>query len=192
MDIKRMDEAVRFASVAHGNQTRKGDGSPYITHPYTAALYLMSILTQDDRFSDIDKENMVVAVILHDVWEDTSYSLADIENRFGSEVLRLVKGASEHDKSLSWYERKTHTIEYLEKAPMDEKYVSCADKIHNLVSMKRVYAEVGDELWKNFKQGKDAQHWYYLSVAKALVSGLDEVPPFITTYIQLVDEFFNE
>ena len=43
--------------------------------------------------------------------EDTKYTIEDIKREFGDVVVSLVMGASEPDKSLSWEERKAHTIE---------------------------------------------------------------------------------
>ncbi|HAQ06826.1 MAG TPA: phosphohydrolase, partial [Bacillus bacterium] len=64
--------------------------------------------------------------ILHDTVEDTKITLADIDLEFGNEIAEIVKGCSEPDKSLSWEERKEHTIDYLKTASKDIRVVACA------------------------------------------------------------------
>ncbi|MRI59111.1 MAG: bifunctional (p)ppGpp synthase/hydrolase [Epsilonproteobacteria bacterium] len=78
----KIEEALAFAMEAHRGQKRKS-GEPYIIHPILVAA-ITAYVTAD--------ETMVAAALLHDVVEDTSYTLADIEERFGGEVASLVEG----------------------------------------------------------------------------------------------------
>ena len=78
-DIK---DAIAFAQVAHEGQYRKS-GEPYVIHPILVASIVAS--TSADK-------TMTIAALLHDVVEDTSFSLEDIESRYGSDVALLVKG----------------------------------------------------------------------------------------------------
>ena len=68
--------AYDFAEKAHNGQTRFS-GEPYITHPLSAAYILLDFHPS---------ENMIIAELLHDVAEDTKYTLDDIETNFGKEV----------------------------------------------------------------------------------------------------------
>ena len=64
------------------------------------------------------KEEVIIAGLLHDTLEDTDTTEEDIRSMFGEEVLRLVQGASEPDKTDSWERRKKHTLEFLKSADL--------------------------------------------------------------------------
>ena len=82
-----LQKALDFAIQAHKEQFRKS-GEPYIVHPILVASVTAAI-TND--------ETMVVAALLHDVVEDTSISLEEIENLFGKDVAHLVSGLTKID-----------------------------------------------------------------------------------------------
>ena len=94
------DKAKEFAIKAHKGQIRKSEPEkPMVIHPINAGEIL-----KEYGFDD----NVIAAGYLHDVVEDTKYTIEDIEKLFGSDIASLVMGASESDKSLSWEERKKH------------------------------------------------------------------------------------
>ena len=122
MNVKEL--AKEFAIKAHKGQKRKFDtAKPMIIHPINVANIL-----SEYEFDD----NVVAAGYLHDVVEDTKYTLKDIEKKFGQDIASLVNGATEPDKSLSWEERKKHTIENIKNLNLRHKAIVCADKISNL------------------------------------------------------------
>jgi guanosine-3',5'-bis(diphosphate) 3'-pyrophosphohydrolase len=79
-DIYKIERALDFTIEAHKKQFRKS-GEPYVIHPI-----LVASITS--FFSD--NEDMIIAALLHDVVEDTSYSLEDITSLFGEDVAHLV------------------------------------------------------------------------------------------------------
>lgn len=174
-----IDRAIRVAEEAHRDQLRKGTSIPYITHPLAVGI----TLARAGR-----DEEVIAAGILHDTVEDTPLTLEDIEEEFGPRVATLVDGASEPNKKLRWEERKQHTVEFLKTAPLDVRYITCADKLSNIRSVIVGYQLQGEDLWKVFRRGKDQQLWYYNSVADALVHGLTEVPPLMREYQDAVAE----
>jgi len=113
-------------------------------------------------------EELVAAGILHDTVEDTELSLQDIEQLFGRNIAQIVEGCSEPDKSLSWEDRKKHTIEYLKSAPEEIRVVACADKLHNIRSIASDIEQFGEQVWGRFKRGKEQQEWYYTHVIESL------------------------
>jgi len=145
-------KAIAFAARAHDGQYRKGTDIPYIIHPFEVASML------DREGAD---DTVYIAGLLHDTLEDTPVTEQDILENFGPDVLEVVQHESE-DKSKSWEERKQHTIEELTHC-RDQRIllVACADKANNLRSLRRDYAQVGDELWGRFKRGKESIKWYY-------------------------------
>ena len=118
-----IEKAIEYAARAHDQQYRKSSNLPYVSHPVTVGFYLMQVGA---------KENVIAAGILHDVIEDTNSTYTELQEEFGYEIAKLVEGCSEPDKSLSWEERKAHTIHYLKEAPLGIKQIASADKLHNL------------------------------------------------------------
>lgn len=156
--MNQIFSAIEFAAHAHNGQLRKGTNTPYIVHP----IGVMQILLQYTN-----NPNVICAGILHDTLEDTPTTESDIQSAFGDRILELVQAASEPDKSLSWQQRKDHTIEYLRTVTdIDILLVCCADKLHNVQSMLCAYEQCGDDLWKRFNRGYDYQKWYYTSLAE--------------------------
>ncbi|WP_059170407.1 HD domain-containing protein [Bacillus sp. FJAT-27445] len=156
-----VDKALRFAAEAHEGQYRKGTKTPYISHPVGVGMLLLK-----HGYS----EDLVAAGILHDTVEDTDATLEDIKRKFGRLVADIVAGCSEPDKTLSWEERKEHTIEFLKTAPLEIKAVACADKLHNITSIFEDVKKGGEEVWSRFNRGRDKQEWYYRSLIDSLGS----------------------
>lgn len=77
----RVRDAYALAAEAHKDQRRKA-GDPYITHPIAVAR----IVAEDLELG----ANPVIAALLHDVVEDTDYTIEDIRDRFGDDVAFLV------------------------------------------------------------------------------------------------------
>ena len=75
-------QALELALEAHKGQIRKS-GEPYIVHPILVAAITAKISND---------EMMVQAALLHDVVEDTSYTIEDLEREFGYDVSHMVEG----------------------------------------------------------------------------------------------------
>ena len=82
--LETVRDACYFGAKAHEGVFRKS-GEPYIFHPISVAEILYEV-----RF---DHET-IIAALLHDVVEDTSYTKEDIQARFGAEVAELVDGVT--------------------------------------------------------------------------------------------------
>lgn len=125
-DMQRIHRAYELASEAHSAQRRKS-GEPYIIHPISVALIAASELKLD--------ADSVIASFLHDVVEDTDYTLQDIENMFGSSVAQLVdvvtkkkKMAYNTSKQVDNYQQLLDSVHYDIRALM----VKIADRLHNM------------------------------------------------------------
>lgn len=166
MDANKIAKAFEFAYKAHNGVTRKLSFMPYILHPMESAFIVQSI-------PDI-KENAVIAAVLHDVVEDTDYTIEDIEKRFGKEIRDLVALESEDKmphlpKEESWKLRKEAFLSHLKNASFEEKVICLADKLSNIKQTVVDLALRGPDIWKKFNM-KDVslQKWYYESVLEAL------------------------
>ena len=162
-----IEEALQFAAVAHKHSNRKGTKIPYITHCMETG-HIVSSLT--------DNPYVIAAAVLHDVVEDTKYTMRDIEMRFGREIAKLVNFETENkqkekDPSDTWKSRKEEFLNHLNKAPKEAKMITLGDKLSNMRAIKRDYDKIGDLLWERFNQkDKGEQGWYY----KGICDGLKE------------------
>ncbi len=182
MNVK--EKAKEFAIKAHMGQIRKSEpDKPMIMHPILVGNIL--------EFYGYD-DNLIAAGYLHDVVEDTKYTIEDIEREFGSDIASLVMGASEPDKSLSWEERKIHTIEEIKTLPIRNKLVICADKIANLEDLYLKFEKSGNRDFSAFKRGEEKQKWYYTSVYENLVLGEYEDLPIFVRLKNVLDKVFFE
>jgi len=82
-DKELIDKAFKIANEAHWNMRRKS-GEPYIIHPISVA----KIVNQE---IGLGAKSIAVA-LLHDVVEDTEYSLEDVERDFGPKICSLIDG----------------------------------------------------------------------------------------------------
>jgi len=158
-----LEQAIIFATNRHEGMKRKSSNIPFIIHPLEAVSIAAGI-TNDPE--------VLAAVVLHDVVEDTPTTLEEIESVFGKRIAMLVASDNE-DKmpdlppSESWQIRKEMTIEHFETASRDEKIILLSDKLSNIRSINRDYSNKGESLWEIFNQkDKTKQEWYYREVAR--------------------------
>ena len=83
-DVKKINEAYKFAEKCHSGQLRK-TGDPYIIHPVFTAIYLSNMKMDWETIS---------AALLHDVIEDCGVTFEEIEKLFGRDVAGLVDGVT--------------------------------------------------------------------------------------------------
>lgn len=81
VDIIR--KAYQFAKTAHAG-VRRRSGEPYIIHPIAVA----HIVCKDIGLGSTS----ICAALLHDVVEDTDYTVDDIKDLFGEKIAQIVKG----------------------------------------------------------------------------------------------------
>ena len=155
--MNRIHNAIIYAAKKHEGQVRKGTDTPYIVHP----MEVMQILTAAGCVEDV-----IVAGILHDTVEDTDATLEEISALFGEKVARLVAHESE-DKSKTWRERKSATIEHLKNCSDEEAICTLADKLSNARSILADYGLVGEKLWAHFNKDKFSLLWYYSQMRDA-------------------------
>ena len=178
--MQRLDYAILFATKAHDGQRRKTDNVAMIFHPFTVGMLLQRTGMSEDT---------VIAGILHDVVEDTKYTLDDIENIFGKNVRKIVDEVTE-DKSLEWKKRKEEAIEKVRNASIQGKMVECADKINNLESLYDLLQEKGAEVWKNFNKPYSEQKWYYTEMYQAVVDNAEN-NQFFERYKKILNKVFE-
>ncbi len=129
-DLELIYKAFNLANEAHKNQKRVS-GYPYIMHPLHVAITVAKL--------KLDIES-VCAALLHDVVEDTDYTIQDIKNLFGSNIAELVDGVTKLDKIeiSSSEERHMENLRKMFLAMANDIRViiiKFADRLHNLSTL---------------------------------------------------------
>jgi GTP pyrophosphokinase len=126
-DVALIEAAYALAARAHSTQ-RRDNGEPYITHPLAVAGILAGY--------HLDMASIATA-LLHDVIEDTSYKLSDIESGFGKEIAGLVDGVTKLTR-LELQSDRTKQAENFRKLVLAMSrdirvlLVKLADRLHNM------------------------------------------------------------
>ncbi len=130
-EIERIIDAYNFANDAHKNQFRES-GEPYIVHPINVCINLAKFHADGAT---------LVAGMLHDVVEDTKYTLEDVEKHFGNEVAKLVDGVTKisniHFSSLD-EARDANIRRIITSLNEDVRVIiiKLCDRLHNMRTLK--------------------------------------------------------
>lgn len=125
--IETIQEAFELASKAHAEQIR-ATGEPYIIHPLAVA-YILAELEMDVQG--------IIAALLHDVVEDTDYTLEDIRMMFGDEVAFLVDGVTKLSQ-FHYKDKEDQQLENFRKMflamakDIRVVVIKLADRLHNM------------------------------------------------------------
>jgi len=128
VDVKK---AFELADKAHEQQQRVS-GEPYITHPLAVAQILAEL--------QIDTTT-ITASLLHDVVEDTSYTLENLTQEFGSQVAFLVDGVTKLSR-IDYRTKEDQQLNSMRKMFLamakDVRVVviKLADRLHNMRTLK--------------------------------------------------------
>ena len=134
-------KAMALAVKAHKDMRRKS-GEPYIYHPLAVA----KIVVKDINLGTTS----VVCALLHDVVEDTDYTLEDINEMFGDKVARIIDGLTKIE-NLPFSQNESIQAETFKKIclSMSEDVrvilIKLADRLHN---MRTLDAMPPEKQWK--------------------------------------------
>lgn len=127
IDMDKVEKAYHLAEEAHGDQ-RRLSGIPYILHPTSVACILVELGMDTDS---------IIAALLHDVVEDTHYTLEEIEEMFGKSVANLVDGVTKISK-IPYSNREEQQAENIRKMLIAMSndirviIIKLADRLHNM------------------------------------------------------------
>ena len=119
-DLPLTCRAFEFATARHREQRREADQAPFVLHPLEVAQLLRGRGYPDP---------VVAAAVLHDIVEDTGVETAELQQRFGPEVARLVGSVTEPSTEGSFAERKSRLREAVADAGEDTLMIYAADKV---------------------------------------------------------------
>ena len=126
-DYEMVEKAFNLCVTAHAGQKRVS-GEDYYYHPFNVAKIVISL--------GMDSQS-IVASLLHDVVEDTEYTLEDIKSMFGAEVGLLVDGVTKIGR-LNFTTKEEQQAESLRKMliAMGQDIrviiIKLADRLHNM------------------------------------------------------------
>ncbi len=125
-----IQDAYNYALEKHEGQYRKS-GDQYIIHPIDVALILSELHTDPVT---------IVAGLLHDVIEDTKFTVKDVKAEFGEEVAEIVDGATKIESAFENFE--WNQVESYKKMLLSMTsdlrviLVKFADRLHNLRTLE--------------------------------------------------------
>ncbi len=126
--VEIITKAFNFARHAHKG-VRRLSGEPYIMHPIAVAQIVCSEIGLGST--------SICSALLHDVVEDTDYTVEDIENMFGPKIAQIVDGLTKISGGL-FGEKASAQAENIKKLllTMNEDIrvilVKMADRLHNM------------------------------------------------------------
>ncbi|MCF8308260.1 MAG: RelA/SpoT family protein [Bacteroidales bacterium] len=126
---KNVRKAFNLAIEAHKDMRRKS-GEPYIYHPIEVATLCVNELGLG--------EVSIICALLHDVVEDTDYTIEDIENIFGPKVAEIIDGLTKIEEFLDQSPDKSKQAENFRKILISMSkdirviLIKLADRLHNM------------------------------------------------------------
>ncbi|MFQ5597281.1 MAG: RelA/SpoT family protein [Nitrospiria bacterium] len=142
-NMEVLDQAYRFADKAHKGQRRQS-GEAYLHHPIEVA----GILTQ----LKLDLPS-ITAALLHDVVEDTHYTIEDIRQEFGDGVATLVDGVTKIGKIVFKNNQEKQAENFRKmivsmSADIRVLLIKLADRLHNMRTIDALPEEKKERIAK--------------------------------------------
>lgn len=155
---KKIRKAFSLALNAHKDMRRRS-GEPYIIHPLEVSLIVLKKMNLG--------ATSVVCALLHDVVEDTDYTIQDIEALFGEEVAHIIDGLTKIDEvsdtQLSIQVENFKKVLLTLSTDARAILIKIADRLHNMRTLDAMPVE---------KQQKIASETMYLYAPLAHRLGL--------------------
>lgn len=126
-----IEKSFDVAEKAHEGQLRNS-GEPYITHPYEVSRILAQL--------SLDSAS-ICAAMLHDVPEDTDYTIEQVEQEFSQEIAKMVDGVTKLKKS-EFQSKGEAQAENMRKmfiamaADIRVIIIKLADRLHNMRTLQ--------------------------------------------------------
>ncbi len=126
--VELITKAFNFANAAHKGIKRRS-GEPYIMHPLAVARIVVREIGLGST--------SICSALLHDVVEDTDYTIEDIDNLFGSKIAQIVDGLTKISGGV-FAEKASEQAENFRKLliTMSEDIrvilIKISDRLHNM------------------------------------------------------------
>ena len=135
--IGQVTKAFNFAKQAHSGVKRL-DGDPYIMHPLSVARIVCSEIGLGST--------SICSALLHDVVEDTEYSIEDISNLFNPKIAQIVDGLTKisggvFGENASWQAENLRRLLITMNNDIRVILVKIADRLHNMRTLDAMRAD---------------------------------------------------
>ena len=129
--------ALAFATQAHGTQTRRGSGMPYVVHPEEASQIVHALGGSKDE---------VLAALFHDVLEDTAVTRDELSAMWGDSVISIVCEVTDPKEfgAMPRPERKAAQARKMETASASARLIKMVDQMLNIRDIRLTL-----EFWKS-------------------------------------------
>lgn len=128
--LKLINDAFEFAHKAHGSMRRKS-GEPFIIHPIEVA----KIAVNEIGLGPIS----IVCSLLHDVVEDTNFTIEEMEKKFGAQASQIIDGLTKipdvYNNKAEFQAENLRRILLTIPENIHVIYIKLADRLHNLRTM---------------------------------------------------------
>ena len=150
-ELEVVQRAFEFANEAHKN-VRRRSGEPYMLHPIAVAQIVVDDIGLGYK--------SISAALLHDVVEDTDYTVDDLRERFGDKIATLVDGLTKIKNVLDT-EQKTHSTDLSQQSLQAENFkrilltmnddvrvvlIKLADRLHNCRTIEHMPEHKRDKI----------------------------------------------
>ena len=150
-EMEVVKRAFEFANDAHRN-VRRRSGEPYMLHPIAVAQIVVDDIGLGYK--------SISAALLHDVVEDTDYTVEDIREHFGDKIASLVDGLTKIKNVLDT-EQKTHGTDISQQSLQAENFkrilltlnddvrvvlIKLADRLHNCRTIEHMPEHKRDKI----------------------------------------------
>ena len=150
-ELEVVQRAFEFANEAHKN-VRRRSGEPYMLHPIAVAQIVVDDIGLGYK--------SISAALLHDVVEDTDYTVEDIREHFGDKIASLVDGLTKIKNVLDT-EQKTHGTDLSQQSLQAENFkrilltmnddvrvvlIKLADRLHNCRTIEHMPEHKRDKI----------------------------------------------
>jgi len=166
---ERFEKALIYATRLH--VSKNGSAMSYISHLLSVSGIAVEYGADEDE---------AIAALLHGAIKDAGDKGAakvrdEIRNQFGEKVLEIVNGFTETDVyPISHLPgQREDYLTHFRNSSSSVRFILAADKLQNARCILKDYRELGEQIWNNFKGGREGTLWYYCTLIEEFRKGMD-------------------
>jgi (p)ppGpp synthase/HD superfamily hydrolase len=124
-DFSKYWNALSYAFTKYNN-LKRDNNLPFVVHPIRTISILRAY-----GFTEFENEDLMIATLMHDLVEDTTLTIEEIEYKFGKKVASIVNESTKPAKV-----KKDQWLETFKNYSKEAKIIKMGDRIDNLMDME--------------------------------------------------------